>query len=1525
MADKLIKRRSSMKAKLTSFSNYLEVVKSCEILSELQIIELESRFDKYNALYSEYDELQTEIETLADKPEEAYAMRTQFEEQYYALLAVARSLLNKGSKRRDSAGFVTGSEASMTGRTKNNFIRLPKINLPHFDGSYQCWLEYRDTFNSLIHENTCIDDINKFHYLRASLKGTAAEIIKNIDFKGDNYIIAWNLICERYNNNRLLINNHVQALFNVEPLSTESSVSLRRLVDVTNKNIRALKTLNEPTEHWDTLIIYMMSIKLDLHTSRKWEEYRNTLADNSPTLSQFCTFINNTADLLETLQDNIKHNKTLYTNKLEKNNNTKSFIVTSENSKGKNTSANNSKFKCPMCSGKHFLYSCESYRKLPIESRIQKAKDFKVCMNCLRIGHVEKRCKFSHCRYCSIKHNTLLHIERTDIPAVLDPLPSTSESISLSANTLNLQPTTRTNVLLSTALVRVVNSAGEKYDARILLDNGSTANFISESLCNKLRLPRSDAYSKVTGINNQTSTSVQSCNLKIESLYDDYNVDIDCFILPEITRLLPSSRINIKDVVIPEGLKLADPSFHIPSVVDILVGADVFWSAIKPNHINLGKNQPKLCESKLGWLISGSVAYNSRSSRSHSCNLLNIECNNALSKFWELDSINEKHSLSLEERACEDCFYKNTTRKDDGRFVVTIPLKAEPSTLDIEKMYRAIEVNPSQRPLQRIVFRKDPTEPLKTYTLNTVTYGTASAPYLATKCLVTLSDLASQDNVKESIRHDFYVDDYLSGSSSISGAVELCKTVKTILKSAKFNLRKWQSNNSQILKELGCLEFNNNMLDLSRTASDNNCKTLGLNWLCTSDSLSFFINVESQSKVTKRHILSTISQIFDPLGLVSPCIIEAKIIMQTLWINKCKWDDELSPEITNLWLSFANTLSFLNNISIPRWILCNDSVKHEIHIFTDASEKAYGACVYIRSISNLGAVTVRLLTSKSRIAPIKPTTIPRLELCGALLGSRLFAKVKGSLTLPIHKFQFWCDSTIVLGWLAIPTQNLKAFVRNRVNEIQESTSNATWGYVPTKDNPADLVSRGLKANIISESKLWWSGPSFLQSDCNWPKQPNEHIKSQLPEELKNALCCIIRAAQREMFPEEYALLKSGKALSHKNRLIALTPFIDGEDIIRVGGRLVNSHYEFDVKHPILLCGPQLLLANIRQTYWPLGGRNLARSTVSKCIKCRRFRAQSIQPIMGQLPATRSELEFPFFNTSVDYAGPVLISDRKGRGSKLIKSYLCIFVCMATKAVHLELTTDLTKEAYKAALNRFMARRGKPRKILSDNGTSFVGACNEFKKCLQDKNVAAELAQEGIEFSFVPAYSPHFNGLAEAAVRSTKYHLKRLLTLTHLTYEELATCLTQIEAILNSRPLTPLSTNPLDLCALTPAHFLIGRSLMSVPTPQVTDINICRLERYQRVEYLKQHFWRRFNLEYLSILQQKTKWATSSDSLAIGTLVLIKDKALPPLCWSLGRVVQVYPGSDGINRVAELRTKRGTIRRAYNNICPLPIS
>ncbi|XP_037873924.1 uncharacterized protein LOC119630040 isoform X1 [Bombyx mori] len=259
-----------------------------------------------------------------------------------------------------------------------------------------------------------------------------------------------------------------------------------------------------------------------------------------------------------------------------------------------------------------------------------------------------------------------------------------------------------------------------------------------------------------------------------------------------------------------------------------------------------------------------------------------------------------------------------------------------------------------------------------------------------------------------------------------------------------------------------------------------------------------------------------------------------------------------------------------------------------------------------------------------------------------------------------------------------------------------------------------------------------------------------------------------------------------------------------------------------------------------------------------------------------------------------------------------------------KAVHIELVTALSSEAYIAALKRFVSRRGKPRSIWSDNGTNFVGACNELKGVLSNSDIASFMSQEGIDFNFSPPYSPHFNGLAEAAVKATKGHLKKLLSLTHLTYEEMSSCLCQIEAILNSRPLTPISSDPLDLTALTPAHFLIGRPLTSVPHPQITDGNITRLERYQRVELIRQHFWKRFINEYISLLQQKSKWSTSTGSLIPGTLVLVKDRTLPALLWPLGRITMTYPGSDGITRVAEVKMRTGTVVRGFNSICPLPL-
>lgn len=313
--------------------------------------------------------------------------------------------------------------------------------------------------------------------------------------------------------------------------------------------------------------------------------------------------------------------------------------------------------------------------------------------------------------------------------------------------------------------------------------------------------------------------------------------------------------------------------------------------------------------------------------------------------------------------------------------------------------------------------------------------------------------------------------------------------------------------------------------------------------------------------------------------------------------------------------------------------------------------------------------------------------------------------------------------------------------------------------------------------------------------------------------------------------------------------------------------------------------------------------------------------------MGNLPSSRLHTEYVFDNTAVDYAGPVMILNRKGRGGTLIKSYLCIFVCLAIKAVHIELVTDLSSTTFLAALDRFVARRGRPRTIYSDNGTCFVGACNELARFLKSNSneISSQSSNSHINFKFSPAYSPHFNGLAEGSVKSVKYHLKRVLGLANLTYEEMNTVLVQIEGVLNSRPLTPLSSDPSDLTALTPSHFLIGRPLTALPSPQDTDpAAIPSLSRYMRIQQLKAHFWKRYYIEYITELQKRQKWRKQGDQLRLGEMVLVKDDRLPPARWLLGRVDRLYPGSDGVTRVADVLTTSGTLRRAFNRLCPLPV-
>lgn len=858
-------------------------------------------------------------------------------------------------------------------------------------------------------------------------------------------------------------------------------------------------------------------------------------------------------------------------------------------------------------------------------------------------------------------------------------------------------------------------------------------------------------------------------------------------------------------------------------------------------------------------------------------------------------------------------------------------------TADIQKMYRKIRINPSQTFLQNILWRNDPSEPLQCIELLTVTYGTNSAPYLATRVLNELASTSNCTLASTALLEQTYVDDIICGANTLNDLRSLYSELSTLLNSAQLQLHKWNSNNLEFLKTLD--NSSQSQYELHSENSPN--KVLGILWNPSTDQFSVSVPKRQQIKnITKKQVLSKISQIYDPLGFVTPVTVVAKLIMQKLWIDKLDWNSTLNESLLKEWNIFYENLPQLKNVKIPRYFVENSEIfKIELHGFSDASTKAYGTCAYIRILYKNKNVSCHLIASKSRVCPIKPLTIPRLELSAALLLTKLVQKLLEIFErkLSFHSINLWTDSKITLAWINSHPSKWNTFVANRVMEIQQLTENTTWHYVPSLENPADCLSRGLTPNELSTFTLWWSGPQFLHSydtDINtlqlntdeveipekkkiktimhivkenfwyslflkfssWGKLQRviafclrfvNNIKPSAlktkepltPQELKISLYFIVKILQENCFEKELAEFKTQKPLSNK-AILQLNPFIDDSGILRVGGRLTHSNLPFEQKHPMLLpsknkivrllltnehirlghSGLQTTLSNFRLRFWPLGGLREVKRIARNCFICHKFKVKPFQQIMSDLPSVRVQPSRPFNITGVDFGGPLFIKSSHLRKAPLLKCYFAVFVCMVTKAVHIEVVSDLSTEAFILSLKRFISRRGFPHTILSDNATNFQGANNQlhelytlFKKLKTKESIKEFLSQKEIQWKFIAPLSTHFCGMWESSIKSTKYHLRRLVGESRFTFEELSTILTQIEAILNSRPLLPLSSDPTELNVLTPGHFLIGNSLVSFPERDVSEHKENRLNRWQRCTQVQQLFWKRWSKEYLNLL------------------------------------------------------------------------
>ena len=506
----------------------------------------------------------------------------------------------------------------------------------------------------------------------------------------------------------------------------------------------------------------------------------------------------------------------------------------------------------------------------------------------------------------------------------------------------------------------------------------------------------------------------------------------------------------------------------------------------------------------------------------------------------------------------------------------------------------------------------------------------------------------------------------------------------------------------------------------------------------------------------------------------------------------------------------------METLRLPRWLGTTSVSTWYLHGFADASQRAYSAAVYVATRSIDGTVHSTLLAAKTKVAPVKTVSIPRLELCGALLLARLVANLKSQLLLKPSGTFCWSDSQVVLAWLSDHPSRWNTFVSNRVSEILTALPDGRWQHVKSSENPADLASRGTLPSQLLQKPLWWRGPAFINShweSWNVPattcqteleqkracltfatkqeiqERPLEQFISKFSsfiklirvlsyvlrwksnarlsnedrvghgptaEELIQARHVLIRGVQQDYYAAEKKCLIDRETLPRHNPLRRFMPFVDSHGILRIGGRLQNTFLRPDEKHPAIVPndshlaellirdahlrtlhgGPQLVMSYLLRAYWIVRAGNRIRRLTHQCVQCTRFSGRLEVQQMVPLPPVRVTPARPFAETGLDYAGPYLLRASPGRGIKAYKGYLAIFVCMVTRAIHIEVVSDYSTQTFLLAFRRFISRRGLCNTVYTDNGTTFQGAEAEIQRLFNassafGKEIADALATDGV--------------------------------------------------------------------------------------------------------------------------------------------------------------------------------------------------
>lgn len=925
---------------------------------------------------------------------------------------------------------------------------------------------------------------------------------------------------------------------------------------------------------------------------------------------------------------------------------------------------------------------------------------------------------------------------------------------------------------------------------------------------------------------------------------------------------------------------------------------------------------------------------------------------------------------------------------------------------DIEKMFYQALVPKHQRNMLRFFwwpkgnFEKEPV----VYRMNVHLFGASSSPSVANYALKrTATDNAESFSREaiETVLNDMYVDDLLKSVSTKKRAIELVQELTELCARGGFKLTKFLASHSEIIESIPVeyrssavknLNFEIDQLPVERA--------LGVYWKIENDTLGFKVEFKDRP-FTRRGLFSNFASFTDLLGLVAPFLLKGRRMLQELCRSKLGWDDPLDSDTCDKWLEWRDGLCRLETLEIHRCYKTEDfgEVKSaQLHAFADASEFGYGAAVYLRQTDEHDHVDISLVMGKARVVPLSGETIPRSELVATTIASELADFIRREIQIPNIQLYVWTDSQVVLGYVNNTTKRTKSFVTNRVRKIRDVMENELENlrHVPTKLNPADDASRGLDANKIDQlcDHRWFSGPQFLsEPEHEWPKRVDTEIDEEDPEVRKSpkvivtnmdptpdpilklietksnwnnvldilavfirctdkslspvqarerAKMNIFRKLQGKHFSKELQKMAKGKNLPKESALGRLDAFVDGDGVIRVGGRLQNTELLDDnCKHPIILPshdhvtdifirrlhehvghgGRNATLNHMRRHgIWIINANARVRGVLHKCVNCRKSRGKQGTQKMAPLPQDRTVDTPPFTYVGVDLFGHFLVKD----GRKEVKRYGAVFTCLNSRAVHIETVESLETDSFINALRRFVNRRGNIRKLRCDNGTNFVGARNEFENCWEEidlDEVAQFLKQNGADFEWKHNIPPasHMGGVWERMIRSIRQILSSLLVdhPCQLTKDTLDTFLVEVEGILNSRPLTVETINdPHSPLPLAPINLLTLKSNVIMPPPGVFDgkADIYTRRQWRRVQHLSQEFWDRYRKEYLSTLQARQKWLNNKRNFEIGDIVLLQDDSLGRNHWPMAKVISTFPDKKDVVRSVTVRVSRSNLKK-----------